>query len=876
MYDNERLFETIIHSLQGLRKNSNSKDRENYSFKCTGHNDRTASAYIAFTNDDRIVVGCRTCGSSYGLNRLLGDLGINKADYIIKDEAYYSRENLVNYIRSNNIGNKYEDNGNWVVDTDYTFDNAYFYTDERGNIVAVKIKYKLINPSIDKKKKKFAQRVVKDNLVVSTSVLTVDQLPRQYIYNAVGVYNAIKNGKYVYLLEGEKDADTLIEHGLCGTSFATGAGSMFEDYKSQLRGAKLVLLRDFDEPGRLHSEKVKKFLYDDVESFRVADYLPELSKVPGEKLDTTDWMNSGHNVSELKDYIFNNCLDIKNLFCLQELDIEEEYKFGIYKFKEGKDSKDTKQLTNFKIDGINIINRVDTEEEFFEAIIRTKEDRVIKRRGSVQVFNDVKKFRDFLNSSDLIFRGNLDSLIDLKEWCFKFKRREVTTAYNTGGIREINGEWRFITSLGAFDNNFTYDNSRIYYEEDDFDHFMDVELPTKEEVETILSDLFNFNTRETTYSIIGNVGAMLLNSKFKDLGIKLNHLAIFGEAGAGKSTIVEEVIMPLLNYYTKAIMKDVTNYAFLKESSKNITIPFFIDEYKPSTFGEKKNQELSNFLRNSYDRNSSIRGNKTMNTTTITPVRPIVILGEEAFWQDETALIERSNIIYVYKNNKNPDTEKAIKNLIKHKKILNKLGKLLVKEAIEIDLTKFNEFRDKCAALVNFKDRPQNTFVNLMQGLELFRRAIKKLGLDIDLREGAECIQRNIIENVLQNSKEVRTQVEKMLELLDEMISNHISVKDGLLVDTVNDSIYLYIPVIYPKMKKYIKDYSREIGVLSKNDFIKQLKGSKYLKTPNTKAKRIESTVRKCYELDLSLIEELNFDNLIGFEPIDDEDEQPF
>lgn len=869
MFDYQKMWDEILPRLQDKKRNYNSKDRENYSFKCTHHDEKNASAYIALKSDGGIVAGCRTCGSAYGLNTLLSDLGLNKMDYIEKSESYFSKENLKKYIKENNTGNVTKQGEVWVVDEDYKFDNAYFYTDERGTLVSVKIKYKLINPAaVDKKSKKFVQRVIRENKIIAASVETVDQLPKQYIYNAPAVQRAIREGWYVYLVEGEKDAQSLIYNGLIATSFATGAGSMFEDYKSQLRGAKLVICGDFDEPGRKHVDKVRNFLFNEVDKMYIVEYLPELGKVQNKKADITDWLNAGHTVKEFTDYVFESCLDVKNLYKLQEL--KDDFNYGIWKYKEGKEDT-KKQITNFSIDGINIINRVDTEEEYFEMIIRTNNKQILKRRGSVLVFNDVRKFRDFLNSSDLVFRGTIDILIDLKEWCFKYKKRETTTAYDVGGIRFIDGNWKFVTSLGSFDSNFIYDQANIYYEDDDFNKFKDIVLPTREEILEVYDSLLSFNKSEVVYTILGHVGSMLLNGKYEELDIKLNHLAIFGEAGAGKNTIVENVIQPLMNFDNMAMMKDVTNFAFLKESARNKTLPFIIDEYKPSYFLEKKNQELSNFFRNAYDRNSSIRGNKNLTTVKITPVRPIVIMGEEGYWQDETALMERSNIVYISRSNKCDETLVAIKNLIKNKKILNKIGKLLVKEALEIDIDCFEKFRNSCSKLVDFKDRPLNTFMNEVQGLNLIRKAFKKYDIDLDIKTGAQYIANNIVINILQNRKETKSQIENMFELLDEMISNGYQLKDGMLVDKIGEVVYLYIPVVYPAIKKYIRDYNREAGVLSKNDFIKQLKGSKYLVKQTVVSKQINKVVRKCYALNLSNLEELELDNICMFEPVNEE-----
>lgn len=872
MFDYDKMWDEILPRLQDKKKNFNSKDRENYSFKCTHHQDKTASAYIALKNDGGIVAGCRTCGSSYGLNTLLSDIGLNKMDFIEKNEAYFSKENLIKYIKENNVGNVRKDGDVWVVDEDYEFDNAYFYSDERGTLVSVKIKYKLINPAaIDKKSKKFAQRVIRENKIISSSVESVDQLPKQYIYNAPAVQRAIREGWYIYLVEGEKDAETLIWSGLTATSFATGAGSMFDDYKSQLRGAKLVICGDFDGPGRLHVDKVRNFLYDVVEKMYIVEYLPELGKVQNDKADVTDWLNAGHTIKEFTDYVFDSCLDVLNDYQLQES--KDDFGYGIWKTTmDNKGVKNKKQICNFTIDGINIINRVDTEEEYFEMIIRTNNKQILKRRGSVLVFNDVRKFRDFLNSSDLVFRGTIDLLIDLKEWCFKYKKRETTTAYDVGGIRKINGKWLFVTNKGSFDSDFIYDESCIYYDNDKFVDFQDIDLPTKDELEKIYDSLLGFNKKEITYTVLGYIGASLLNGKYQNLGIKLNHLAFFGEAGAGKSTMVEEVVMPILNYNIKTNTENATNFGLLKDTSTNTTIPFFADEYKPSQMNIKKCQELSSFFRNAYDKNSSIRGTKNMKTIEITPARPIIIIGEEGFWQNETALIERSNIVYASKATRDEENLKHINILIENKEILNKLGKLLIREALLSDENRFEKFRKSCEKYVNFKDRVLNTFMNTVQGLYLIRKALKRYEIEIDITEGIEYIKKNIEDNVLQNSNEVRTQVEKVFEIIDEMMSNGNNMEDGIRLDKTNEFLYIYVPVVYPEIKKYIRDFNRDENILGKNDLIKQLKSSKYILGDKAVPIRINNNVKKCFKLDLELISELGFDNLCIFTPVSEED----
>lgn len=862
MFNYNNMFIEILKRLPNKKKNFNNKDKENYSFKCTNHDDKHESAYIALTSDWDIVVGCRTCGSEYGLNTLLVDLGLNKSDFIEKNAFYDIKEDLKKYIIEKNIGNVYknESTGEWIVDENYKFDDAYFYTDDRGTIVSVKIKYKLINKSENLKSKKFVQRVIRENRIIPASIETVDKLQTQYIYNVLAVQNALKQGEYIYLVEGEKDADTLINNGLVATSFANGAGSMYKDYKTQLKGAKLVICGDFDEAGRKHINKVREYLKDVVEKMYIVEYLPELSKVPNTKVDVTDWLNSGHTVKEFTNYVFNSCLDVLNNSELQE--IKDDLNYGIFKITVKNGVEKRTNICNFTIVGINIINRVDNEEEYFEITIRTKNQQIIRRHGSVLVFNDVRKFRDFLNSSDLVYRGNIDILNDLKEWCFKYKKRETTIAYDTAGIRKIDGEWLYVTSDGSFNSDFVYDKSKVYYEDDRFCSFQNIELPTKDEIDLIFESLTNFNKKEVVYTVLGQIGAMLLNAKLMYLGFKLNNFAIFGESGSGKSTTVENIIMPLMNYEVKNNIKDVTNFAFIKETSKNTTLPFIVDEYKPSTFLPKKNQEISNLFRNIYDRNSSVRGNKLLKTIEIKPIRPLVIIGEEGFWQDETALIERTNIVYISRATRLEGSIKHIENLSKNKNILNKLGKLLVSIALLMEESFLKKQREEINSTVCFKDRVLNTYTNTVQGLNIFRIAFKYYNIELDFKEGIKYIKKNIEENVLQNSKETKTQVEKMLVIIDEMLSNEIDLIDGIRVDKEDKVLYLYMPVIYPAIKKYIRDYNLDENVLSKNDFIKQLKDSKYLLDKTVFLIQINKKPRKAYRLDLNKLEELGLDNI--------------
>ena len=64
----------------------------------------------------------------------------------------------------------------------------------------------------------------------------------------------------VWLVEGEKDADSLASLGLTATTAAMGAGNWRTEYAESLRGRHVIIIPDNDEPGHKHGKAVSKAL----------------------------------------------------------------------------------------------------------------------------------------------------------------------------------------------------------------------------------------------------------------------------------------------------------------------------------------------------------------------------------------------------------------------------------------------------------------------------------------------------------------------------------------------------------------------------------------------------------------------------------------
>ena len=64
----------------------------------------------------------------------------------------------------------------------------------------------------------------------------------------------------VYIAEGEKDVDHLVDLGLVATCNPGGAGNWKPQFSRFLRGRTVIILPDNDDAGRRHAEQIARSL----------------------------------------------------------------------------------------------------------------------------------------------------------------------------------------------------------------------------------------------------------------------------------------------------------------------------------------------------------------------------------------------------------------------------------------------------------------------------------------------------------------------------------------------------------------------------------------------------------------------------------------
>jgi hypothetical protein len=130
------------------------------------------------------------------------------------------------------------------------------------------------------------------------------QRPRaaeEVLYNLPNVLDAKNKGERVYLVEGERDVETLKEYGFTGTTAMSGANQAWlPQFSEQLSGARVTVVADNDEVGRSRARRI---------AGEVRPYCLSVSvMVPTYGKDVTDMLLAGYSVNALQPMPLNSTI----------------------------------------------------------------------------------------------------------------------------------------------------------------------------------------------------------------------------------------------------------------------------------------------------------------------------------------------------------------------------------------------------------------------------------------------------------------------------------------------------------------------------------------------------------------------------------------
>lgn len=158
----------------------------------------------------------------------------------------------------------------------------YNYSDEDGNLLFQTVRYE---------PKDFRQRRPNGQGGWIWSLNGI----RRVLYRLPEVLQAVKAGRIVFIVEGEKDADALAALEFVATCSPMGTGKWRDEYAETFRDAHVVILPDNDEPGRRHANQIARSILPVAKEVRLIE-LPNLSV----KGDVSDWLGAGGNAKTLQ------------------------------------------------------------------------------------------------------------------------------------------------------------------------------------------------------------------------------------------------------------------------------------------------------------------------------------------------------------------------------------------------------------------------------------------------------------------------------------------------------------------------------------------------------------------------------------------------
>ena len=255
--------------LQRLQVKSGPGATGEYLCRCPAHEDKTASLCVR-DGDKGIVIKCQAgCDSQAvlaSLNLTMKEL-FHAGQERPKPAAAAGSENAK---RWPSYEAAYGSLGRFVC--------AYRYLDAQGKPL---FEVARIDTSRDgKRSKTFRQHVLVGPGFTFPLVKGVPDALKDTLYRLPEVIAAKAAKEPIYLVEGEKDADSLAKTGRCATTGVMGAGKWREAHSEALRDCQVIIIQDNDKPGQDHARLVAGCLAGRAREVRVIDLTKMMPELP--------------------------------------------------------------------------------------------------------------------------------------------------------------------------------------------------------------------------------------------------------------------------------------------------------------------------------------------------------------------------------------------------------------------------------------------------------------------------------------------------------------------------------------------------------------------------------------------------------------------
>lgn len=267
MTDGE-IYEDNLRHFQVIRRHGDSAQ-----CRCPSHPDKQASLTVSKGRKCTLI----HCHAGCQLNDILQAAGLKKQDLFYESES--QRTDWKRYIERREK-RKIEA----IYDYVSSVTGAYAFTKIR--LEGKKMLYGII-----------------ENNRFSYGLRGQNRKQLKAVYgNLEAIRKAIKEGRPIFIPEGEKDCDTLKKQGYTAFSYG-GVNDWQSDFAELLRDANVIILADNDAPGKTVAQRIYDDLAGIAKSRKVVVPMPDI-----EKADISDYFEAGHNRDEFEKMIKENTL----------------------------------------------------------------------------------------------------------------------------------------------------------------------------------------------------------------------------------------------------------------------------------------------------------------------------------------------------------------------------------------------------------------------------------------------------------------------------------------------------------------------------------------------------------------------------------------
>lgn len=232
----------ILSKLKKVKKTANG-----WSALCPTHPDETQSLDIT-EKDGKVLLHCKVGCDTPGI---VSKLGLQMKDlFAEKTNGFQPKKRIV---------------------------ATYDYKDENDNLLFQSVRFE---------PKGFTQRKPNGNGGFDYNLNGT----RRVLYRLPEIFSA----EMVFVVEGEKDVETLCKQNQVATCNPQGALKWRDEYNEALRNKTIVILPDNDETGRKHASQVAHSLYGIAKEILIIE-LPNLKP----KGDVSDYFDNGGTIDEI-------------------------------------------------------------------------------------------------------------------------------------------------------------------------------------------------------------------------------------------------------------------------------------------------------------------------------------------------------------------------------------------------------------------------------------------------------------------------------------------------------------------------------------------------------------------------------------------------